>query len=88
MYHRIKKVRGKDRKVCGVLAGISKHLDPDWDPLVIRLVFLGLAALSGFVFMFGMYFILALVLHDEDPPIKEPGDNEEPLDGEMFKEKE
>jgi len=71
MYHRVKKAVGKDRKVCGVLAGISKHLDPDWDPLVIRLVFLGLAALSGFVFMFGMYFVLALILHDEDLPIKE-----------------
>ena len=74
MYHRIKKVKGKDRKICGVLAGVSKHLDPSWDPLVIRLVFLGLAALSGFVFMFGLYFVMALVLHDEDP---EPEDAEE-----------
>ena len=88
MYHRVKKVVGKDRKVCGVLGGISKHLDPTWDPLVIRLVFLALAALSGFVFMFGAYFVLAILLHDEDPPEPAADSGEEPIDGELFKEKE
>lgn len=86
MYHRIKKVRGKDRKVCGVLGGISKHLDPTWDPLVIRLVFLALAALSGFVFMFGAYFVLALLLHDEELPEAEESD-EEPVEGNLFEKK-
>ena len=74
MYHRIIKAKGKDRKVCGVLAGISKHFDPNWDPLVFRLGFLILAAFSGFVFMGVLYFILALVLHDED---KEPDEGRE-----------
>jgi phage shock protein PspC (stress-responsive transcriptional regulator) len=71
MYHRIKRARGKDAKVFGVLAGISKHLDPDWDPLIIRLVFIVLAAFSGFVFMFALYLLLALVLHKEDCEIEE-----------------
>jgi len=66
MYHRIKRTVGKDAKLFGVLGGISKHLDPEWDPLVIRLVFLVLAAFSGFVFMFTLYFIMALVLNRED----------------------
>ena len=66
MYHRIKRVTGKDAKFLGVLAGISKHLDPDWDPLVIRLIFIVLALFSGFLFMSVLYFILAVVLHKED----------------------
>ena len=67
MENKIRRVKGKDAKLCGVLAGISKHLDPCWDPLIIRLIFLALAALTGFVFMFALYFILALILKVEDP---------------------
>jgi len=65
--NKIRRVRGKDAKLCGVLAGISKHFDPCWDPIIIRLAFLILAALSGFVFMFALYFIAAIVLKLEDP---------------------
>jgi phage shock protein C len=71
MYHRIKRVTGKDAKFLGVLAGISKYLDPDWDPLIIRLIFIVLALFSGFLFMSVLYFILAVVLHKEDCEIVE-----------------
>ena len=88
MYHRIRRVRGKDARVCGVLAGISKYLDPDWDPLIIRLIFLLIWFFSGMVFMTLLYFALAVTLHVERPEDPEPLDGEEPLEGELFKEKE
>jgi len=71
MYHAIKRTRGKEAKLCGVLGGISKHLDPEKDPFLMRMLFLVLALFSGFVFMFALYFILAIVLHKEDKPIEE-----------------
>ena len=71
MYHRIRRVRGKDAKLFGVLAGISKYLDPEWDPLITRLIFLILAAFSGFIFMFVLYFVLAIVLHVEEEEVEE-----------------
>jgi len=75
MYHAIKRTRGKEARICGVLGGISKHLDPEKDPFLIRIAFFVLAALSGFVFMFALYFVLALVLHKEPKLIVEEEDN-------------
>ena len=82
MYHAIKRTRGKDARICGVIGGISKHLDPERDPFLMRLAFFVLAALSGFVFMFALYFILAILLHREDLPIEE--DEVEPVDGNLL----
>jgi len=78
MYHAIKRTRGKEAVLCGVIGGISKHLDPERDPFIFRVAFFILAALSGFVFMFGLYFVLAILLHKEDVPILE--EKTEPVD--------
>ena len=82
MYHAIKRTRGKEARICGVLGGISKHLDPERDPFLMRVAFFVLAALSGFVFMFALYFILAMLLHKEDLPIEE--EETEPVDGNLL----
>jgi len=36
LYNRIKRVRGKEAKLFGVLGGISKHLNPEADPFIDR----------------------------------------------------
>jgi len=82
MYHAIKRTRGKDARICGVIGGISKHIDPERDPFIFRVAFFILAALSGFVFMFGLYFLLAILLHKEDLPVLE--DETEPVDGNLL----
>jgi phage shock protein PspC (stress-responsive transcriptional regulator) len=67
MYNRVRRVRQKDAKLAGVCAGLSKYIDPEMDPFIIRLLWLLLAIFSGFVFMTFLYFVLALVLKVEGP---------------------
>ena len=92
MYHAIKKTRGKGARIFGVLGGITRYLDPERDPFLIRVGFFILAILSGFVLLPALYIVLALVLHKEDKPeieeeVEEIDSNLLDKDG-MFKEKE
>jgi len=82
MYHAIKKTRGKGARIFGVLGGITKYLDPERDPFLIRVGFFILAILSGFVLLPAMYIVLALVLHKEEKPVVE--EEEEPIDGNLL----
>jgi len=66
MYNRVKRVTGKDAKFLGVLGGISKYLDPTWDPILVRISFIILSIFSGFLFMGVLYFITAALLQKED----------------------
>ena len=67
MYNRVRKVRGKDAKLLGVCGGLSKYIDPEMDPFIIRLIFVLLAIFSGGFLMLMLYFITALILKVEDP---------------------
>jgi len=66
MYNRVRRVRHKDAKVAGVCGGLSKYIDFEMDPFIIRLIWVLLTIFSGFIFMTFLYFILALTLKVED----------------------
>lgn len=76
--YRIRKVSSKDkeRRFLGVCAGISKYINPDMDPVVIRLLWL-IITFFALPFMVILYFALAIVLKPEDYEIKEEYKNEE-----------
>jgi len=63
--YRLRKVTGKERKFLGVCAGISKYIDPELDPVVIRLLWV-LITFFAAPFMILLYFILGIVLKPED----------------------
>ena len=63
--YRLRKVGKKERRLFGVLGGISKYIDPTVDPTILRILFvlLGLFNPVGFIIV---YIILAFVLKTED----------------------
>ena len=70
MYNRVRRVTGKDAKIFGVCAGLSRYVDVDADPVVMRLVFVLLALFSGVFPMVLVYLVLALVLKSDKEPTK------------------
>ena len=54
----------KKRVICGVCGGIAKFIDPEINPLGIRLLFVLLALFHPF-FMITAYLILAATLRTE-----------------------
>lgn len=66
LYNRVRRVRGKDAKWLGVIGGISKYIDPEMDPFVLRLLWVLLAIFSGGFFMLFLYIVLAVVMRVED----------------------
>jgi len=66
MYNRVKRVRRGEAKLFGVCGGLSKYLDPEMDPFIVRLIFTLLTIFSP-PLMILLYFILALVLKLEKP---------------------
>ena len=67
--YRLRKVTGKERRIFGVCAGISKYINPEMDPVAIRLLWLILTFFAAPP-MIILYFALALVLKPEDYEIK------------------
>ncbi len=66
----LKKLNRKERKICGVCGGISKFLDPEIDPLGMRLLWVALTIFKP-IFMIVTYFILAAILKTELTIIKD-----------------
>ena len=67
--YRLKRVGREERRFLGVCGGISKYIDRELDPVVIRIIW---AVLTCFApIMIFLYFILALVLRSEDDDIEE-----------------
>ena len=60
----------KKRVICGVCGGIAKFIDPEINPLGIRLLFVLLGLFSPF-FMVVLYVILAATLRTEVVLFKE-----------------
>ena len=62
--YRLKKVGKKERKFLGVCGGISKYLDPEMDPVIIRILWVVLTLFSPAMLLF--YFILGIALKTEE----------------------
>ena len=67
--YRLRKVTGKEARIFGVCAGISKYINPEMDPVAIRILWLILTAFA-LPFMIILYIALAIVLKPEDYEIK------------------
>lgn len=66
LYNRVRRVKSDESKWLGVIGGISKYLDPEMDPFILRLIWVLMAIFSGGFFMLFLYLIIALVLKVED----------------------
>lgn len=62
----LRKVNKQERKVFGVCGGISRYLDPELDPIIIRLTYLILSLFNPALIV--VYIILAIVLKKHDTP--------------------
>ena len=69
--YRLRKASRKDKEriFLGVCAGISKYINPDMDPVGIRLLWVILSCFAPVMIV--LYFVLAIVLKPEDYEIKE-----------------
>ena len=65
----------KERRFLGVCAGISKYINPDMDPVGIRLLWVILSCFAPVMIV--LYFLLAIVLKPEDYEIKPEPENQE-----------
>jgi len=63
--YRLRKVNGKEKKIFGVCGGICKYIDPDVDPVSIRILWVILTIFAPPP-MIILYLILAIVLKPED----------------------
>ena len=68
--YRLRKVNGKEKKFFGVCSGISKYIDPEVDPVSIRILWVILTIFAPPP-MIMLYLILAIVLKSEDYVIKQ-----------------
>ena len=85
MYNRVRRLRGKDAKIFGVCGGLSRYIDPEADPVIMRLIWVFMALFTGILPVAFVYLILAMVLKiDEPKEEKTEENNEEPLDGNLF----
>jgi len=66
--YRLRKVTGKEKRIFGVCAGISKYIDPDIDPVGIRILWTILTIFAAPP-MIILYLTLAIVLKPEDVTI-------------------
>jgi phage shock protein C len=67
--YRLRKVTGKEKKIFGVIGGISKYIDPDIDPVGLRILWV-IITIFAVIPMTILYLILAMVLKPEDYEIK------------------
>ena len=68
--YRLRKVGKKERRFLGVCGGISKYINPDIDPVGIRILWVILTIFAAPPMVF-LYLILAIVLKEEEYEIKE-----------------
>jgi len=56
--------RSNDKSIAGVISGISNYINPDLDPVILRLAFAFTAFFQPYLIL--IYFGLALILPTED----------------------
>jgi len=66
--YRLRKVTGKEKRIFGVVGGISKYIDPEIDPVALRILWTILTIFAA-VPMIILYLILAIVLKPEEVAI-------------------
>ena len=67
--YKLRRVTKKESRIFGVCGGISKYIDPEMDPVVMRILWLALSCFSPFMII--LYFALALALKREEIKEKE-----------------
>jgi len=67
MYNRVTRLRSPKSKIFGVCGGLSKYIDPEADPVIMRLIWVFLAIFTGVFPVVFIYLILAMVLKLEEP---------------------
>ena len=69
--YRLRKASRKDKEriFLGVCAGISKYINPDMDPVGIRILWVILSCFAPVMIV--LYFLLAIVLKPEDYKLKD-----------------
>jgi len=67
--YRLRKVTGKEARLFGVCAGLSKYINPDMDPVAIRILWI-IITFFALPFMTILYLVLAVVLKPEDYELK------------------
>jgi len=65
--YRLRKVAGKEKRIFGVVGGISKYIDPEIDPVGLRILWT-ILTIFACVPMIILYIILAIVLKPEEIP--------------------
>lgn len=60
--------RSNDKLVAGVISGISNYVNPELDPVFLRLAFAWLAFVNPAVIL--IYFVLAIILPTEKVVLK------------------
>ena len=68
--YRLRRVSGKESRFLGVCGGISKYIDPEMDPAVVRVIWT-LLTVFNLPFMILLYFVLGIALKKECIAIKE-----------------
>ena len=63
--YRLKRVSRKEARIFGVCGGLAKYIDPEMDPVIMRIIWVALSLFQPFFVI--LYFILALVLKIEEP---------------------
>ena len=62
--YRLKRVSRKEARLFGVCGGLAKYIDPEMDPVIMRIIWVALSLFQPFFII--LYFILALVLKIEE----------------------
>jgi len=62
--YRLKRVGRKESKIFGVCGGLSKYIDQEADPVIMRLIWVMLSLFQPFFII--VYLVMALVLKKEE----------------------
>lgn len=62
--YRLRRVAKKEARIFGVCGGLAKYIDPEMDPVIMRLMWVVLTLFQPFFVI--LYFILSLTLKSEE----------------------
>ena len=62
--YRLRRVNRKEARIFGVCGGLAKYIDREMDPVIMRIIWVGLSLFQPFFVI--LYLILALVLKPEE----------------------
>ena len=71
MYNRVRRLSGRDSKIFGVCGGLSRYIDPEADPVIMRLIWVFMAIFTGIFPVTFVYLVLAMVLKRDEKEVEE-----------------